>query len=67
MRGKQFTATLLLTVLMSLLAGAGCVSRQARHYRTPGSRDEATTESLPLVSAIFGDNMVLQRGKPDTI
>jgi sialate O-acetylesterase len=67
MRGMQFTRTLLLAVLVSLLAGAGCVSRQTRHDGTPGSRDETATESLPLVSAMFGDNMVLQRGKPDTI
>lgn len=58
---------LLLTVLVSLLAGAGCVSRPARHDGAPRGRDEATTEPLPLVSAIFSDNMVLQRGKADTI
>lgn len=67
MRGKEFTPALLLTVLASLLAGASCVSRPARHGGPAGSSDGATTESLPLVSAIFGDNMVLQRGKADTI
>ena len=35
---------------------------------TPGrSVTAGTTESLPFVSPVFGDNMVLQRGKPDLI
>src|SRR3954452_1782880 len=28
---------------------------------------EATPKPLPFISPMFGDNMVLQRGKPDTI
>ena len=64
---KHFKETLLLAGLVGFLAGAGCVSRPARHDGLRGSRDEVTTASLPLVSAIFADNMVLQRGKPDTI
>ena len=32
-----------------------------------GGAPQAETKPLPFVSAIFGDNMVLQRGKPDTI
>ncbi|HEX5461082.1 MAG TPA: sialate O-acetylesterase [Steroidobacteraceae bacterium] len=42
--------------IVSLLAGSGCAFAQ-----------NATTEPLPFVSTIFGDNMVLQRGKPDAI
>jgi hypothetical protein len=35
---------------------------------TPGQPAEAeNAKALPFVSSIFGDNMVLQRGKPDTI
>src|SRR5579863_87209 len=35
---------------------------------TPGqATTAAAAKSLPFVSTIFGDNMVLQRGKPDTI
>ena len=64
---KHFKRTLLLAGLAGLLAGAGCISRPARHDGLRGSGDDATTASLPLVSAIFADNMVLQRGKPDTI
>jgi sialate O-acetylesterase len=30
-------------------------------------REPAVTNQFPFVSTIFGDNMVLQRGKPDTI
>jgi sialate O-acetylesterase len=67
MRVKPFRRTLLLAVLVGLLAGAGCVSRLARHDRSPRDAGAAMTEPLPLVSAIFGDNMVLQRGRPDAI
>lgn len=35
---------------------------------TPGQSTQATgAKSLPFVSPLFGDNMVLQRGKPDAI
>jgi len=35
---------------------------------TPGQSNPSTiTNSLPFVSPVFGDNMVLQRGKPDII
>lgn len=35
---------------------------------TPGQAAQtAATKALPFVSTIFGDNMVLQRGKPDAI
>ncbi|HEY7887155.1 MAG TPA: hypothetical protein VIC29_02890 [Steroidobacteraceae bacterium] len=67
MRVKQLKSTLLATVLAITLAGAGCVSTAARHDGPSERREEATARSLPLVSAVFGDNMVLQRGKPDTI
>lgn len=33
----------------------------------PGAVAEASEESLPFLSPIFGDNMVLQRGKPNTM
>ena len=67
MKAEQFNAGLGLVVLISLLTGAGCVSRTARYDGSSRSGDEATKKSPPLVSAIFGDNMVLQRGKPDMI
>jgi hypothetical protein len=47
-----------------LLAASAGVSAQP----TPGQATFATVaKPLPFVSPIFGDNMVLQRGKPDTI
>lgn len=79
---KEFRLALAVAVLVSLLAGAGCApfvqnspkgaagspaGRLGRHDGAPSGGDESTAKSLPLVSAIFGDNMVLQRGKPDTI
>jgi hypothetical protein len=33
----------------------------------PSSAAVPTTRQLPFVSPVFGDNMVLQRGKPNTI
>jgi sialate O-acetylesterase len=48
---------------MLLAAGAGVCAQP-----TPGqATSAAVAKPLPFVSPIFGDNMVLQRGKPDTI
>jgi sialate O-acetylesterase len=56
-----YCATLAATVLL-----AGSVGPYAQP--TPGqATSAAVAKSLPFVSPIFGDNMVLQRGKPDTI
>jgi sialate O-acetylesterase len=63
MRVKHF----LLLPAALLLTAAGCASRPARDGSLPPAGAEATAEHLPLLSAIFGDNMVLQRGKPDAI
>jgi sialate O-acetylesterase len=44
-------------------AGSGACAQP-----TPGQGTSATVaKSLPFISPIFGDDMVLQRGKPDTI
>ena len=46
-----------------LAASAGACAQP-----TPGQTTSAAgAKPLPFVSPIFGDNMVLQRGKPDTI
>ena len=48
---------------MLLAASAGACAQP-----TPGQATSAAiAKPLPFVSPIFGDNMVLQRGKPDTI
>ena len=52
-------ALIVVTAVAFLLAPQPGASAQ----NTP----EATAKSLPLVSPIFGDNMVLQRGKVNTI
>ncbi len=36
-------------------------------FAQSGGTQQAAAKPLPFVSGIFGDNMVLQRGKPDTI
>ena len=52
-----------LMAAMLLAAGAGVCAQP-----TPGqATSAAVAKPLPFVSPIFGDNMVLQRGKPDTI
>ena len=57
MRVAVAAAALLISAELSALA-----------QPTPGQFSPATAaKSLPFVSPIFGDNMVLQRGKPDTI
>jgi sialate O-acetylesterase len=56
-RAAIATATLLITTELGAFA-----------QPTPGQAGPgATSKPLPFVSPIFGDNMVLQRGKPDTI
>jgi sialate O-acetylesterase len=52
-----------LAAVMLLATGAGACAQP-----TPGqAASAAIAKPLPFVSPIFGDNMVLQRGKPDTI
>jgi len=51
-------------VVSAMLVGVVCASAQP----TPGQTAQtANAKALPFVSTIFGDNMVLQRGKPDAI
>ncbi len=51
-------------LLLAVLASACCCAAQP----TPGTATSAVAaKPLPFVSPIFGDNMVLQRGKPGTI
>ena len=48
---------------MVLAASAGACAQT-----TPGqATSAAVARQVPFVSPLFGDNMVLQRGKPDTI
>jgi hypothetical protein len=48
---------------LMIAAGPGACAQP-----TPGQAVSASIVSpLPFVSPVFGDNMVLQRGKPDTI
>jgi sialate O-acetylesterase len=56
----------LLAVLMGLAFGPGF---DAWGQPTPGARaaEAATNKPLPFVSNLFGDNMVLQRGKANTV
>ena len=56
----------LLAVLAALAFAPGC---DVWGQPTPGAvaHDAAGNKPLPFVSTIFGDNMVLQRGKPNTI
>lgn len=62
MRNKTYTNVL--TVIATMLTAASCGFAQP----TPGQLDStADAKMLPFVSTIFGDNMVLQRGKPDAI
>jgi sialate O-acetylesterase len=50
----------------SLLLSAACIDALAQP--TPGqAASAAVAKPLPFVSPVFGDNMVLQRGKLDTI
>jgi hypothetical protein len=52
-----------LAAAMLLAVGAGACA-----HPMPGQAASTTApKPLPFVSPIFGDNMVLQRGKPDTI
>src|SRR5678815_4381882 len=55
--GKGVFAMKLIRVVLCL--SAGLVAALAQNAAAPAS--------LPLVSPIFGDSMVLQRGKPNTI
>jgi sialate O-acetylesterase len=58
-------------MLATWLALAGLTMAAARPaaagIEAPAAARTATTEALPFVSTIFGDNMVLQRGKRDAI
>ncbi|HEX8758266.1 MAG TPA: arabinofuranosidase catalytic domain-containing protein, partial [Steroidobacteraceae bacterium] len=47
------------------VVGAAATPGAPNRYHTGGG--VASTQRLPFVSTIFGDNMVLQRGKRDTI
>ncbi len=51
------------TAVYLLAAIPGALAQPTPGQAMPGSR----AKSLPFVSPIFGDNMVLQRDKPDTI
>src|ERR1043166_2992376 len=51
---------------LNLLIAAGLVLSLAWIVHAQNVPD-SSTRHLPLVSPIFGDNMVLQRGKPNTI
>lgn len=56
--------------LLAVLAGLVIMSGSgAWGQPTPGARghDAAANKPLPFVSTIFGDNMVLQRGKPNSL
>lgn len=51
-------------VVSAMLAGVACAFAQP----TPGQvAQTASAKALPFVSPVFGDNMVLQRGKADAI
>jgi len=54
-----------------LLAAALCLlmapGQELFAQFAPSARQTAAAESLPFVSPIFGDDMVLQRGKSDAI
>jgi sialate O-acetylesterase len=53
-----------IVVIAAMLA----VAFNAVAQPTPGQASQSeSAKALPFVSPIFGDNMVLQRGKPDTI
>lgn len=78
----EFKSILPAAAMVSLLAAAGCASiaqNTAKNVPDAPAASAAaldksifggsagTTGSLPFVSAIFGDDMVLQRGKPDAV
>jgi len=78
----EYRPALLVAALVCLLTAAGCASFARSSHRSEaglpvhqppakhgsgGASDNAAMAPLPLVSPIFGDNMVLQRGKADTI
>ncbi|MGD0387533.1 MAG: sialate O-acetylesterase [Tepidisphaeraceae bacterium] len=60
-----------MAIWRTILRSFGLLSFALLTMPIDGSRALAAAQlgnaSLPLVSPIFGDNMVLQRGKPDTI
>lgn len=69
---------LVVTAVVSLLATPGCclfaqTAPKTKQAKTPSldsaifGGSTAAPKTLPFVSSIFGDDMVLQRGKPDTI
>jgi len=59
---------LILRRLILFAAGSGLlVAPNAEAFAQEAGARQAAAKPLPFVSTIFGDNMVLQRGKPDTI
>ena len=52
---------------VSMLVLAGLLLVPGRGAAAQGAPPQPAVKPLPFVSPIFGDNMVLQRGKPDTI
>ncbi len=58
------------TVLALASTALAATGIAARAQNTPGIKAEAAASisiALPFVSPIFGDNMVMQKGKPNTI
>ena len=78
----KINSTLLAAAALIAVAAAGCTvfsrggaqgtrrtsaSPSASLDRTISNGGAAEATSLPFISTIFGDNMVLQRGKPDAV
>src|SRR3954449_10775257 len=60
---RRYTRVAAIIADLLMMAEAGAVVQS-----TPGeAMSAATAKALPFVSPIFGNNMVLQRGKPDAI
>ncbi len=59
---RYFTLAAVVCLFISAAASIIAQPTPGRTAPAPGAPD-----SLPFVSPIFGDNMVLQRGKPDTL
>ncbi|WP_109485607.1 sialate O-acetylesterase [Occallatibacter savannae] len=61
--GQRYGRSICILVITLSIAGFRAVSQP-----TPGQTAQTpNAKALPFVSTIFGDNMVLQRGKPDAI
>ncbi|MGH8169277.1 MAG: sialate O-acetylesterase [Steroidobacteraceae bacterium] len=63
MRVKSLPVIAMLLTTAGLTMASSCVAAAAAAAKGA----PAASEPLPFVSAIFGDNMVLQRGKADTL